>query len=101
MIIAEESYEVTQPTIDSSIVKLKSLGANVFFNVTTPKFAAQAIKKMAEIEWKPAHFLNNVAVSNGSVRKPAGYENGQGIISSIYLKDPTDPQWKDDPAMKG
>jgi branched-chain amino acid transport system substrate-binding protein len=101
MIIAEEAYEVTQPTIDSSIVKLKSLGANVFFNVTTPKFAAQAIKKMAEIEWKPAHFLNNVSVSIGSVMKPAGFENGQGIISSIYLKDPTDPQWKDDPAMKG
>jgi branched-chain amino acid transport system substrate-binding protein len=100
MIIAEESYEVTQPTIDSSIVKLKSLGADVFFNVTTPKFAAQAIKKMAEIEWKPVHFLNNVAVSIGSVMKPAGFENGQGIISSIYLKDPTDPQWKDDPAMK-
>jgi branched-chain amino acid transport system substrate-binding protein len=100
MIIAEESYEVTQPTIDSSIVKLKSLGADVFFDVTTPKFAAQAIKKMAEIEWKPAHFLNNVSVSIGSVMKPAGFENGQGIISSIYLKDPTDPQWKDDPAMK-
>jgi branched-chain amino acid transport system substrate-binding protein len=101
MIIAEESYEVTQPTIDSSIVKLKSLGADVFFDVTTPKFAAQAIKKMAEIEWKPLHFLNNVSVSIGSVMKPAGFENGQGIISSIYLMDPTDPQWKDDPAMKG
>ena len=100
MIIAEEPYEVTQPTIDSSVVKLKSLGADVFFDVTTPKFAAQAIKKMAEIEWKPAHFLNNVSVSIGSVMKPAGFENGQGIISSIYLKDPTDPHWKDDPAMK-
>src|ERR1700757_3388315 len=100
MIIAEESYEVTQPTIDSSIVKLKSLGADVFFDVTTPKFAAQAIKKMAEIEWKPTHFLNNVSISIGAVMKPAGFENGQGIISSIYLKDPTDPQWKDDAAMK-
>jgi branched-chain amino acid transport system substrate-binding protein len=100
MIIAEESYEVTQPTIDSSIVKLKSLGADVFFDVTTPKFAAQAIKKMAEIEWKPTHFLNNVSISIGAVMKPAGFENGQGIISSIYLKDPTDPQWKDDPAVK-
>jgi branched-chain amino acid transport system substrate-binding protein len=100
MIIAEEPYEVTQPTIESSIVKLKSLGADVFFNVTTPKFAAQAIKKMAEIEWKPMHFLNNVSVSIGAVMKPAGFENGQGIISSIYLKDPTDPQWKDDPAVK-
>src|SRR3974390_1093901 len=100
MIIAQEAYEVSSPTIDSSIVKLKSLGADVFFDVTTPKFAAQAIKKMAEIEWKPLHFLNNVSVSIGSVMKPAGFENGQGIISSIYLKDPTDPQWKDDPAMK-
>ena len=100
MIIAEEAYEVTQPTIDSSVVKLKSLGADIFFDVTTPKFAAQAIKKMAEIEWKPLHFLNNVSVSIGSVMKPAGFENGQGIISSIYLKDPTDPQWKNDPAMK-
>src|SRR3979490_1899706 len=100
MIIIEESFEVTQPTIDSNIVKLKSLNADVFFNVTTPKFAAQAIKKMAEIEWKPLHFLNNVSVSIGSVIKPAGMENAQGIISSAYLKDPTDPQWKDDPGMK-
>jgi branched-chain amino acid transport system substrate-binding protein len=100
MIIAEEAYEVSSPTIDSSIVKLKTLGADVFFDVTTPKFAAQAIKKMAEVEWKPLHFLNNVSVSIGSVMKPAGFENGQGIISSIYFKDPTDPQWKDDPAMK-
>ena len=100
MIIAEEAYEVSSPTIDSSIVKLKSLGADVFFDVTTPKFAAQAIKRMAEIEWKPLHFLNNVSVSIGSVMKPAGFENGQGIISSIYFKDPTDPQWKNDPAMK-
>jgi branched-chain amino acid transport system substrate-binding protein len=100
MIIVEESYEVTQPTIDSNIVKLKSLGADVFFNVTTPKFAAQAIKKMAEIEWKPVHFLNNVSVSIGSVMKPAGFENGQGIISSSYLKDVSDPQWKDDAGVK-
>jgi branched-chain amino acid transport system substrate-binding protein len=100
MIVAEEAYEVSQPTIDSSIVKLKTLGADVFFNVTTPKFAAQAIKKMGEIEWKPVHFLNNVSISIGAVMKPAGFENSQGIISSIYLKDPTDPQWKDDPATK-
>src|SRR6267154_884738 len=100
MIIVEESYEVTQPTIDSNIVKLKSLNADVFFNVTTPKFAAQAIKKMNEIGWKPAHFLNNVSASIGSVIKPAGFENSQGIISSSYLKDPTDAQWKDDAGMK-
>jgi branched-chain amino acid transport system substrate-binding protein len=100
MVIAEEAYEVTQPTIDSSIVKLKSLGADVFFDITSPKFAAQSIKKMAEIGWKPVHFLNNVSISIGAVMKPAGLENSQGIISSIYLKDPTDPQWKDDPAVK-
>ena len=100
MIVAEESYETTQPTIDSSIVKLKSTNADVFFNVTTPKFAAQAIKKAAEIEWKPLHFLNNVSVSIGAVMKPAGFENSQNIISSAYLKDPTDPQWKDDAGMK-
>ena len=100
MIIAEESYEVTQPTIDSNIVKLKSLDADVFFNVTTPKFAAQAIKKMNEIGWKPLHFLNNVSASIGSVMKPAGFENSQDIISSAYLKDPTDAQWKNDAGMK-
>ena len=100
MIIVEESYEVSQPTIDSNIVKLKSLNADVFFNITTPKFAAQSIKKMAEIGWKPMHFLNNVSASVGSVIKPAGFENAQDIISSQYLKDPTDAQWKDDAGMK-
>src|SRR5205809_1775371 len=100
MIVAEESYETTEPTIDSHIVKLKSLGADVFFNVTTPKFAAQAIKKMNEIEWKPLHLLNNVSASIGSVMKPAGYQNGQDIISAAYLKDVSDPQWANDPGMK-
>jgi branched-chain amino acid transport system substrate-binding protein len=101
MIIVEESYETTEPSIDDHIVRLKSSGADVFFNITTPKFAAQAIKKMAEVEWKPLHFLNNVSASIGSVLKPAGFENAQGIISSNYLKDTSDPQWKDDPGMKG
>jgi branched-chain amino acid transport system substrate-binding protein len=100
MIIVEESYEVSQPTIDSAIVKLKSLNADVFFNVTTPKFAAQSIKKMNEVGWKPMHFLNNVSASIGSTIKPAGFENSQGIISSAYFKDPTDAQWKNDPGMK-
>ena len=99
MIVAEESYETTEPTIDSHIVKLKSTGADVFMNITTPKFAAQAIKKNAEIGWKPLHFLNNVSASVGSVIKPAGMENAQDIISSNYLKDPTDPQWKTDAGM--
>jgi branched-chain amino acid transport system substrate-binding protein len=100
MIVAESSYEVSEPTIDSHIVKMKSAGADVFFNVTTPKFAAQAIKKMSEIEWKPLHVINSVAASIGSVIKPAGFDKSQGIISAAYLKDTSDPQWKDDPAMK-
>ena len=100
MITAEESYETTEPSIDNHIVKLKSTGADVFVDITTPKFAAQAIKKIAEVEWKPLHILNNVAASVGSVIKPAGYENSQGIISAAYLKDVTDPQWDNDPGMK-
>jgi branched-chain amino acid transport system substrate-binding protein len=100
MIIAEDAYEVAEPTVDTHIVKMKSISANVFINITTPKFAAQAIKKNAEIGWKPLHFLNNVSASIGSVMKPAGFENAQGIISSSYLKDPTDSQWKNDAAMK-
>ena len=99
MIAIEESYEVSEPTIDSHIVKLKSTGADVFFNITTPKFAAQAIKKNMEIGWKPLHFLNNVSASIGSVIKPAGFENAQDIISSNYIKDPTDSQWKADKGM--
>jgi branched-chain amino acid transport system substrate-binding protein len=101
LIVVEESYETTEPSIDSHIVRLKASGADVFFNITTPKFAAQAIKKNAEIGWKPLHFLNNVSASIGSVIKPAGMEASQDIISSAYLKDPTDPQWKDDAGMKG
>jgi len=100
MIVIEDSYEVSEPTIDTHIVKIRATGADIFFNVTTPKFAAQAIKKNMEIGWKPVHFLNNVSASIGSVMKPAGFENSQGIISSSYLKDPTDSQWKNDAAMK-
>ncbi|BAM92622.1 putative ABC-type branched-chain amino acid transporter, periplasmic binding protein [Bradyrhizobium oligotrophicum S58] len=100
MIVMEESYETTEPTIDNHIVKLKSTGADVFMNITTPKFAAQAIKKSAEIEWKALHILNNVSASVGSVIKPAGFANAQGIVSAQYLKDTTDQQWADDPGMK-
>jgi branched-chain amino acid transport system substrate-binding protein len=100
MIVAEESYETTEPTIDSHILTLKASGADVFFDVAIPKFAAQAIKTAAEIEWKPKHFLNNVSESINATIKPAGFENAQGIISSLYLKDPTDPQWKDDQDVK-
>src|SRR5262249_9720013 len=100
MIIAEESYETTEPTIDNHIVKLKATGADVFIDITTPKFAAQAIKKVAEIDWKALHILNNVGASVGSVIKPAGFENSQGIISAAYLKDVSDPQWDNDAGMK-
>ena len=100
MIIAEESYETTEPTIDSHIVKLKSTGADTFISITTPKFAAQAIKKLAEIEWKPLHIVSNVSASVGGVMKPAGFENAQGILSAAYAKDGADPQWDNDPGMK-
>jgi ABC-type branched-subunit amino acid transport system substrate-binding protein len=100
MIIAEESYETSEPTIDNHIVKLKSTNADVFVDIATPKFAAQAIKKVAEIDWRPLHILNNVSISVGSVLKPAGFENSQGIISAAYLKDVSDPQWDNDPGMK-
>src|SRR5437879_1373172 len=100
MIIAEESFETTEPTVDNHIVKLKSTGADVFVDIATPKFAAQAIKKVAEIEWKPLHILNNVSASVGSGLKPAGFENSQGIISAAYLKDVSDPKWDNDPGMK-
>ncbi|MBN8957266.1 MAG: ABC transporter substrate-binding protein [Rhizobiales bacterium] len=100
MIVAEAPYETSDPTVDSQIINLKASGADVFFNVTTPKFASQAIKKAAEIGWKPLHLLNNVSQSVGSVLKPAGLENAKGIYSSYYLKDATDPQWKNDPGQK-
>lgn len=100
MIIAEESFETTEPTVDDHIVKLKSSGADVFMDIATPKFAAQAIKKAGEIGWKPLHFLNNVSASVGAVIQPAGFENAQDIISAAYLKDPSDPQWANDAGMK-
>ncbi len=100
MIVSEQPYETSDPTVDSQIVNLKASGADVFFNVTTPKFAAQAIKKVAEIGWKPLHLLNNVSQSVGGVLKPAGLENSVGILSSYYTKDPNDPQWKDDAGYK-
>ena len=100
MIVAEVSYEVTDPTIDSQIVTLKGSGADTFFNITTPKFGAQAIRKVAEVGWKPVHYLNQVSASVGSVLKPAGLDNATGLISMQYIKDPTDPSFQGDPAMK-
>jgi ABC-type branched-subunit amino acid transport system substrate-binding protein len=100
ILIAEESYETTEPSIDSHIVKLKGTGADVLVNISTPKFAAQAIKKMAELEWKPMHVMTDVAISIGAVMKPAGFEASEGILSAGYLKDASDQQWKDDEGMK-
>ena len=99
-IVKHVTYEVTDPTVDSQIIQLKDSGANVFFNITTPKFAAQAIKKNMEIGWKPVHYLNNVSSSVAAVLKPAGFENSQGIVTAAYLKDPTDKQWDNSDDMK-
>ena len=100
MIVAEASYEVTDPTVDSQIVTLKGSGADVFFNVTTPKFAAQAIRKAYDIDWHPLQLLTNVSISVGSVLTVAGTEKAVGIITADYRKDPLDPTWKDDAGMK-
>ena len=96
LIVMKQSYEVTDPTIDSQIANLKNSGANVFFNITIPKFAVQAIKKSSDIGWKPLHFLNNVSSSLGTVLKPAGLEASRGLITALYMKEITDPQWKND-----
>ncbi|BBB96027.1 MULTISPECIES: ABC transporter substrate-binding protein [Bradyrhizobium] len=100
MIVAEEAYETSEPTIDSHIVKLKAAGADTFVSITTPKFAAQAIKKAAEIAWTPLQIVANVSASVGGVMQPAGFENAQGILSASYLKDGADPQWDKDPGME-
>ena len=100
MIVAEESYEVSEPSIDNHIVKLKSTGANVFVSMTTPKFAAQSIKKAAELGWKPMYFQSTVGASVGSVLQPAGFENAQGLFSAAYAKDGADSQWDNDEGMK-
>jgi branched-chain amino acid transport system substrate-binding protein len=100
MIVKEVSYEVTDPTVDSQIVQLQASGADTFFNITTPKFAAQAIRKAYDIGWKPTHYINNVSAQIGSVLKPAGLEKSIGLISTQYLKDPDDDQFKDDASLK-
>jgi branched-chain amino acid transport system substrate-binding protein len=100
MIVKEVSYEVADPTIDSQMVQLQASGADTFFNVTTPKFAAQAIRKAYDSGWKPTHYLNNVSNSIRSVLTPAGLEKSVGLITTGYIKDPNDAQWKDDPAIK-
>src|SRR5690606_27231334 len=100
LIVAESSYEVSDPTVDSQIVSFKGKDADVFLNISTQKFAAQAIRKAYDIGWHPVHYLNSLAASVGAVLEPAGLEKSVGIISVAYLKDPADPRWADDPAMK-
>jgi branched-chain amino acid transport system substrate-binding protein len=100
MIITEESYEVSEPTIDSHIVKIKASGADVFISIALPKVAAQSIRKVAEMGWKPLFILSSIGASIGTVIRPAGFENAQGIISTVYLKDPSDPQWANDQAKQ-
>jgi ABC-type branched-subunit amino acid transport system substrate-binding protein len=100
MIALEESYETSEPSVDSHVVKMKATGADTVVSFTTPKPAAQAINKIAELNWKPLQILPNVAASVASVIKPAGFENAQGIVSAHYLKDPADPNWENDAGMK-
>jgi branched-chain amino acid transport system substrate-binding protein len=100
MIVGEESYEATNPTIDSRVVALKSEGADVLISIATPKFTAQSIKKVAELGWKPLFIINSTAASTAAVMKPSGIENSQDIISAAYQKDATDPQWNDDAGIK-
>src|SRR6201987_1277825 len=100
MIVAEESYETSEPSVDDHIVKLKASGADVVISITTPKFAAQAIKKLAEMDWHPLHIVSNVSASVGGVIKPAGFENSQNILSAASAKDGADSQWDNDPGMQ-
>lgn len=100
MIVAEESYELSEPSVDSHIVKLKSLNPDVLVIFTTPKFGAQTIKKVGELGWKPTMIIANVSASTATVMKPAGFDNAQGVISASYAKDASDPQWNNDPGMK-
>jgi branched-chain amino acid transport system substrate-binding protein len=100
MIVASEGYEITEPTVDSRVVNLKASGANVLVNISAPKFAAQVIKKLNELNWKPVHIIDSVSASIETVMKPAGIDAAQGIISATYVKDPADPQWKSDAEVK-
>ena len=100
MVVSEISYEIAMPTVDSLVVAIKSMNPDIFINVATPKFAAQAIKKVAELGWHPIHIMTNVSASVGAVLRPAGLENSKGILSAGYQMDVTDPQWDSTPGMK-
>jgi branched-chain amino acid transport system substrate-binding protein len=99
-IVQTVTYEATDATVDSQVIQLKDTGANVFMNFSGPKYAAQAIRKAADLNWKPRQYLNNVSASVAAVFKPAGFDNAQGVITAAYLMDATDPQWKDNAEMK-
>lgn len=99
-VVKHVTYEINEPTVDSQIIQLKASGADVFFNIATPKFAAQAMRKVAELDWRPVQYVNNVAASVGTVMKPAGFDNVQGVMTAAYMMDPTDPTWTDHPEMK-
>ena len=99
-VVKHVTYEVTDPTVDSQTIQMKDSGANVFFNISIPKFAAQSMRKAAEIGWKPVQYLNNVSAQVSTTMRPAGFENVQGVITAAWLKDPTDKQWDNDDEMK-
>jgi len=99
-VVKHVTYEVTDPTVDSQTIQMKDSGANVFFNISIPKFAAQSMRKAAEIGWKPVQYLNNVSAQVSTTMKPAGFENVQGVITAAWLKDPTDKQWENDAEIK-
>ena len=100
MIVATATYEASDPTVDSQVVTLKSSGADIFVNIASPKFAAQAIRQIASLDWHPVHIVNGISRSVGAVLKPAGLENAKGIMTAAYQKDPTDPAWRDDPGVR-
>ncbi len=100
MIVAESAYEVSEPTIDAHVVRLKYSSADVLLSLATPKFAAQSIKRVSELDWRPLHFLPVVSSSVGATLAPAGIQNSQNVISAAFLKDAMDPQWANDPGMR-
>jgi len=100
MIVAEASYQITDPTVDSQIIALRNSGADVLFTHATPKFGAQAIRKIYEIGWKPLHVLSSTTNTIAGTLKPAGFEKSQGVVSGFLIKDPGDPTWKDDPEVR-
>jgi branched-chain amino acid transport system substrate-binding protein len=98
-VVKHVTYEINEPTVDSQIIQLKAADANVFFNIATPKFAAQAMRKVADLGWKPIQYLNNVSASVGTVMKPAGFDNVRGVLTAAYVMDPTDPTWTNHPDL--